>query len=187
MDAHRDDPEFGYRFLAGEAAEAGEVMCERTAWRICQDNQWWSVFGKKRAKNGKRPGPPVHDDLVQRDFTADDVNELWLTDITEHWTDEGKLYLCAIKDAFSGRIVGYSMSDRMKARLAVNALANAATRRGDVAGCIVHSDRGSQGGFNRSSQHLDFGGVRAWPRETGARRRATRQWSFVVSGVLTGR
>ena len=71
-------------------------------------------------------------------------NELWLTDITEHWTDEGKLYLCAIKDAFSGRIVGYSMSDRMKARLAVNALANAATRRGDVAGCIVHSDRGSQ-------------------------------------------
>lgn len=53
---------------------------------------------------------------------------------------------CAIKDAFSGRIVGYSMSDRMKARLAVNALANAATRRGDVAGCSVHSDRGSQGG-----------------------------------------
>ena len=86
LDAHRDDPEFGYRFLAGEAAEAGEVMCERTAWRICHDNQWWSVFGKKRAKNGKRPGPPVHDDLVQRDFTADDVNELWLTDITEHWT-----------------------------------------------------------------------------------------------------
>lgn len=59
-------------------------------------------------------------------------------------TDEGKLYLCAIKYAFSGRIVGYSMSDRMKARLAVNALDNAATRRGDVAGCIVHSDRGSQ-------------------------------------------
>ncbi|WP_202411140.1 DDE-type integrase/transposase/recombinase, partial [Brevibacterium rongguiense] len=77
------------------------------------------------------------------------------TDITEHWTDEGKLYLCAIKDAFSGRIVGYSMSDRMKARLAVNTLANAATRRGDVAGCIVHSDRGSQGGFNWLSQHLD--------------------------------
>src|SRR5699024_8831240 len=143
VDAHRDDPEYGYRFLVEEAAEAGEVMCERTAWRICRDNQWWSVFGKKRGTNGKRPGPPVHDDLVERDFTADDVNELWLTDITEHWTDEGKLYLCAIKDVFSGRIVGYSISDRMKARLAVNALNNAASRRGDVAGCIVHSDRGS--------------------------------------------
>jgi len=144
LDAHVDDPEYGYRLLVGEAAEAGEVMCERTAWRICRDNQWWSVFGKKRGKNGKRPGPPVHDDLVKRDFSADDVNELWLTDITEHWTDEGKLYLCAIKDVFSGRIVGYSMSDRMKARLAVDALDNAASRRGDVAGCIVHSDRGSQ-------------------------------------------
>ena len=83
FDAHREDPEFGYRFLVGEAAEAGEVMCERTAWRICRDNQWWSVFGKKRGKNGKRPGPPVHDDLVKRDFTADDVNELWLTDRSE--------------------------------------------------------------------------------------------------------
>ncbi|QDE36375.1 IS3 family transposase [Microbacterium foliorum] len=144
LDAHHDDPEFGYRFLVGEAAGAGEEMCERTAWRICRDNQWWSVFGKKRAKNGKRPGPPVHDDLVKRDFSADDVNELWLTDITEHWTDEGKLYLCAIKDVFSGRIVGYSISDRMKARLAVNALDNAVSRRRDAAGCIVHSDRGSQ-------------------------------------------
>ena len=144
FDAHRDDPEFGYRFLAGEAAEAGAVMCERTAWRICRDNRWWSVFGKKRGKNGKRPGPPVHDDLVQRDLTANDVNELWLTDITEHRTDEGKLYLCAIKDVFSGRIVGYSISDRMKARLAVNSLDNAVSRRSDAAECIVHSDRGSQ-------------------------------------------
>lgn len=144
FDAHLDDPEFGYRFLAGEMESVGQRMCERTAWRICRDNQWWSAFGKKRGKNGKRPGPPMHDDLVQRDFTADDVNELWLTDITEHWTDEGKLYLCAIKDVFSGRIVGYSISDRMKARLAVNALDNAVFRRRDTAGCIVHSDRGSQ-------------------------------------------
>lgn len=58
LDAHSDDPEFGYRYLVGEAAEAGEVMCEWTAWRICRDNQWWSAVGKKRGKNGKRPGPP---------------------------------------------------------------------------------------------------------------------------------
>jgi transposase InsO family protein len=144
FNAHLDDPEFGYRFLAGEADSVGQRMCERTAWRICRDNQWWSAFGKKRGNNGKRPGPPVHDDLIERDFSADDVNELWLTDITEHWTDEGKLYLCAIKDVFSGRVVGYSISDRMKARLAVDALDNAVSRRRDAAGCIVHSDRGSQ-------------------------------------------
>ena len=65
-------------------------------------------------------------------------------DITEHWTREGKLYLCAVKDVFSRRIVGYSISDRMKARIAVDAVNNAVARRGNVTGCIVHSDRGSQ-------------------------------------------
>ena len=50
---------------------------------------------------------------------------MWLTDITEHPTGEGKLYLCAIKDVCSNRIVGYSIDSRMKARLAVTALRNA--------------------------------------------------------------
>ena len=112
FDAHRDDPEFGYRFLVDEAREAGEVMAERTAWKLCRDNGWWSAFGKPRRGKGKRPGPPVHDDRVQRQFTATAPNRLWLADITEHRTTEGKLYLCAVKDVFSGRIVGYSISDR---------------------------------------------------------------------------
>ncbi len=144
FDAHRDDPEFGYRYLVEEARDAGQPMSERTAWRICSENRWWSAFGKKkRGKNGKT-GPPVHDDLVSRVFAAIAPNALWLADITEHRTDEGKLYLCAIKDVFSNRIVGYSIDSRMKSRLATQALANAVTRRGDVAGCVLHSDRGSQ-------------------------------------------
>ncbi|MFD7620583.1 DDE-type integrase/transposase/recombinase [Streptomyces sp. NPDC059802] len=53
--------------------------------------------------------------------------------------------LCAVKDAFSGRIVGYSISSRMQAQLAVNALNNTVARRGDAAGCVVHSDRGPPG------------------------------------------
>jgi putative transposase len=101
-------------------------------------------FGKKRGKNGKKPGPPVHDDLVKRIFTADGPNQLWLGDITEHRTAEGKLYLCAIKDVFSNRIVGYSMDSRMKSRLAVATLHNAVARRDDAAGCILPTDRGSQ-------------------------------------------
>ena len=63
---------------------------------------------------------------------------------TEHRTEEGKLYLCAVKDVYSNRIVGYSISDRMKSRLAVAALESAVARRDSVAGCVVHSDRGSQ-------------------------------------------
>lgn len=152
FDAHRDDPEFGYRYLLDEARDAGRSMAARTAWRICSDNGWWSAFGKKRGK-GKKPGPPVHDDLcavtddkgrIRHEFKAESANELWIGDITEHWTDEGKLYVCAFKDVFSNRIVGYSIDSRMKSRLAVAALNNAVARRRDVAGCVVHTDRGSQ-------------------------------------------
>jgi putative transposase len=93
--AHGDDPEFGHRLLADEARDAGETMSDRTAWRICAAHEWWSSFGKKRGKNGRKPGPPVHDDLctvtegkgrVRHEFTAGTANQLWLTDITEHKT-----------------------------------------------------------------------------------------------------
>lgn len=136
FDAHRDDPEFGYRLRADEArAEPGEAMSDRTAWRIASTNGWWSVFGKKRGKNGKKPGSAVHDDLCvvldedgreRHRFEASGPNRLWLTDITEHWAvKEGKLYLCAVKDACSGRIVGCAIDSRMTASLAVRAVRNA--------------------------------------------------------------
>jgi len=141
FDAHADDPEFGYRLLADEARDAGLTSCDRTVWRICVANRWWSVFGKPRGGNGKRPGPPAHDDLVRRDFTAESPSRLWLTDITEHWTGQGKVCLCAIKDEWSNRNVGYSISDRMKSKTAADALTMAVARRGPVAGCVVHSDR----------------------------------------------
>jgi transposase InsO family protein len=100
----------------------------------------------------------VHDDLVRRAFTSKAPNELWFTDITEHHTDEGKFYLCAIKDAFSGRIVGYSMDHRMKAQLAVAALRNAIGLRSPV-GTVVHSDRGSQFRSRKFVRHLHQGGL----------------------------
>jgi hypothetical protein len=67
----------------------------------------------------RRPG---QDDLVGRSFPAPAPNLLWLTDITEHPTGEGKLYLCAVKDACTRRMVGYSIDTRMTAQLAVDAL-----------------------------------------------------------------
>ena len=157
FDAHRDDPEFGYRYLHEEAAAAGVSMAARTAWKLCSVNAWWSAFGKKRGRSGKRPGSPVHDDLLaivdehgvtRHEFVAERPNQVWLSDITEHRTNEGKLYLCAVNDVYSGRIVGYSINDRMKSSLAVAALDSAIARRRadgvDVAGCIIHTDRGSQ-------------------------------------------
>ena len=146
-DAHCDDPEFGYRFLADEIRQLADHagVSDRVVWRICRDNRWWSVFGKPKGRRSSKPGTPSHDDLVRRVFTAGGPNQLWLSDLTEHRTAEGKLYLCAIKDVFSNRIVGWAIDERMKARLVVAALEMAVARRdGEVAGCILHSDRGSQ-------------------------------------------
>ena len=72
FDAHREDLEFGYRLLVDEAREAGQVMADRTAWRICSANGWWSVFGKPKAyAKARKAGAPAHCDLVARNFTAD--------------------------------------------------------------------------------------------------------------------
>lgn len=149
-DIHADDSAFGYRFIADELPGRGIIAGENRVARLCSQQRIWSAFAKKKGLN-RKSGPPVHDDLITRKFTAQKPNQLWLKDITEHRTDTGKLYLCAIKDVYSNRIVGYSIDSRMKASLAVNALTNALALRG-AAGTIVHSDRGSQGVFNRSSQ-----------------------------------
>jgi transposase InsO family protein len=142
IDIHHDDPEFGYRFITDELADQGVRASRNRVNRLCSSQRLWSVHSRKRGLH-RKPGLSVHDDLVLREFTAQAPNQLWLTDITEHPTAEGKLYLCAVKDACSKRIVGYSISDRMTSDLAVTALGNALALRGPVQ-AIVHSDRGSQ-------------------------------------------
>ena len=141
-DIHAEDPAFGYRFISDELPGRGITAGENRVARLCSQERIWSVFAKKPGLT-RKAGPPVHDDLVDRQFTTHGANQVWLTDITEHRTDEGKLYLCAIKDLYSNRIVGYSLDARMKASLAVSALRNAIATRSPV-GTIVHSDRGSQ-------------------------------------------
>jgi putative transposase len=142
LDIHADDPGDGHRFIADELPQRGFTASENRVWRPCSMQQIFSVHVRKKGRN-RKTGPPVHDDLVRRDFTADAPNVKWLTDITEHPTGQGKLYLCAVKDYYSNKIVGYSIDSRMKSSLAFAALRNAITLR-DPAGVIVHSDRGSQ-------------------------------------------
>jgi transposase InsO family protein len=143
LDVHRDDPAFGYRFIADELPARGVTAGGNRVARLCSQQGIWSAFAKKRGLT-RKAGPPVHDDLVARKFTAAGPDRTWLTDITEHPTAEGKLYLCAIKDVYSNRIVGYSMDARMTAQLAVSALRNAIALREPAGTLIVHSDRGSQ-------------------------------------------
>jgi transposase InsO family protein len=143
LDVHGDDPAFGYRFIADELPARGITAGENRVARLCSQQQIWSVFARRRGL-ARKAGPPVHDDLVRRQFSAGGPDHTWLTDITEHPTAEGKLYLCAIKDVYSNRIVGYSMGSRMTAGLAVSALRNAIALRSPAGTVVVHSDRGSQ-------------------------------------------
>jgi len=86
-----------------------------------------------------RPRPPVQDDLVKRDFRATEMNQVWLTDITEHKTIEGTLYMASLLDVFSGRIVGYSIGSRMTSDLAVSALRNAISLRSPTNSELAHN------------------------------------------------
>ena len=119
---------------------------------------------------------------------------MWLTDITEHPTSEGKLYCCAIKDVYANRIVGYSISSRMTAQLAVDALSSAVARRRledqDVAGCILHADRGSQSRSRRMTQALNrHGMVGSMGRVGAACDNAAMEsfWSLLQTNVLNQR
>jgi putative transposase len=143
MSIHQSDPTLGYRFIKDELETVGIMASENRVNRLCTQQRIWSLHARKRGLS-RKPGPPVHDDLVGKQFTAEAPNRLWLTDLTEHRTKEGKLYLCAVKDVWSNRIVGYSMGDRMTAALAVRALRHAVIERDNPTGTIVHSDRGSQ-------------------------------------------
>ena len=99
----------------------------------------------RRRGRHARPAPAVHDDLVRRRFVADAPDRLWLTDITEHPTREGKVYCAAVLDVYSRRIVGWSIADHLRTELVVDALEMARWRRQPTRGeTVVHSDRGSQ-------------------------------------------
>jgi putative transposase len=181
MTIHADDPAFGYRFIADELPAHGILAGENRVARLCSQESICSIFAKKRGLS-RRSGPAVHDDLLDRQCCAQARNDVWLTDITEHRTDEGKLYLCAIKDVFSNRVVGYSIDSRMKASLAVAVLDHAIATRSSGQ-TIVHSDRGSQGGFNRWSQHRlgEAKCIVRWTLRRGCASQGSRGNSYIDS------
>lgn len=87
---------------------------------------------------------PVADNRLGRDFTANEPNKRWVTDITYIWTAEGWVYLAAIVDLFSRAVVGWALEDDLSTELPLRALQNAITRREPDAGLLHHSDRGCQ-------------------------------------------
>jgi transposase InsO family protein len=98
----------------------------------------------RRLPRGARVGNVACDDLVRRRFHRDGPDELWMTDITEHPTREGKIYCCVVIDAFSRLIVGWSVDSTQTTVLVTNALGMATRRRDPQDGLVIHSDRGVQ-------------------------------------------
>lgn len=97
---------------------------------------------RRRAK--RVPNQVTVTDYTKRDFRRDGPNQLWVTDITEHPTTQGKLDCCVVFDAFSRRVVGWAIDTRARADLATNVLGIAIDSRGDVEGSIIHADHGTQ-------------------------------------------
>jgi transposase InsO family protein len=103
---------------------------------------------------------PVFDNLLQRQFDVAQIDQVYAADITYIWTREGWLYLAVVIDLCSRKVVGWSMSSRMKAQLVCDALKMAIWQRRPDAGLIHHSDRGSQYASKAFRQLLKAHGIR---------------------------
>jgi putative transposase len=120
--------------------------------------------------NHKRP---VFDNLLQRQFDVAQTNQVYAADVTYIWTQEGWLYLAVVIDLCSRKVVGWSMSSRMRAQLVCDALKMAIWQRQPEAGLIHHSDRGSQYASKAFRQLLKAHGIQGsmsrkgdcWERE----------------------
>jgi len=125
---------------------------------------------------GERPDAAVAANVLDRAFKAPAPNRKWIADFTYIWTAEGWLYVAAVLDLFSRRVVGWSMSATMTAQFVTDALVMAIWRRGRPEALLHHSDRGSQGGFKQSSQHLNEGGCDGHSKAT-----ITPFWTIAVA------
>ncbi len=134
---------YGSPMVHKELTMGRSVRCSRKRIERLMRNA--CLQGSYRRKGHRaRPLPATHDDLVARKFCVDRPNKLWVTDITEHPTLEGKVYAAVVLDAFSRRVIGLSIADHLRSEIVVDAQEMARWRRGDVTGTIVHSDHGSQ-------------------------------------------
>lgn len=97
-----------------------------------------------RPKFRRVPHVATATDLVNRQFHRDDPNRLWVTDITEHPTREGKIYCCVVLDVFSRRVVGWSIDSNQETALVTNALGMAIANRQPNDDTVIHSDQGTQ-------------------------------------------
>ena len=127
-----------------ELREDGVLAGKHRIARLMRDNGLRALQKRRYKKTtDSNHSSPVADNLLEQDFHCEGPDEKWGVDISYIWTAEGWLYLAIVLDLYSRRIVGWSVSDRLKKDLALNALRKAIALRNPSAGLIHHSDRGS--------------------------------------------
>lgn len=142
------------RVHAEQRARGRRIGRKRVTRLMCDHSL--VVSRKKRrlpVTTDSRHSHPIAPNLLEQKFEATKPKTTWLADITYVATGEGWHYVAAIKDMATREIVGWAMDDHLRAELCERALLMAIQRRQPPRGLIHHSDRGVQGGFNRSSQH----------------------------------
>jgi putative transposase len=146
---HDDPPPeqgtYGARRVHAALRQQGVLVGRKRVERLMQTGRLSDSVPRKRARTTIRvPGVRAAADLVGRDFVPAAPNQLWVDDIKHIPTAAGWLYLAAVVDCFSRRVVGWSMRDDLRAELVVDALEMAVARRRPRPGLIHHSDQGSQ-------------------------------------------
>lgn len=174
--AHHEasDGTYGAPRILHDLRDEGETVSRKTVAKAMRQAEIQGISPRRwhppTAVHGPDPDPAP--DLVQRAFDMGRRDAAWYSDITYLDTGEGWAYLCAIRDGHTRRVLGRTIADHLRADLVEDALRQAVALRGELPHKVIfHADRGTQGGFNWWSQHLDWGGV----------------WWFVVSRPRIGR
>lgn len=134
---------YGAPRIWGQLTRRGFKVGRKRVARLMRHAGFVGVHARRRWRRG-RPDVAPAPDLLRRDFTADAPDRVWVADITEFVTREGKLFLAGIVDVATSQIVGWSMATRATSELVVDALVSAALRRSITTELIHHSDKGSQ-------------------------------------------
>ncbi len=134
---------YGYRRIRAELRLGRQIIVSRKlVHKLMAEARLKGLPARRQRK--RLANVATAEDLVCRDFTSDAPNQLWLTDITEHPTREGKVYCCVVLDAHSRRVVGWSIDSHQASSLVTNALQMALSNRAPQPGTVIHSDHGSQ-------------------------------------------
>lgn len=153
---------YGSPRLHTDLLESGFPIALNTVAESMQRQDLVAKAGRKfKATTNSSHKLPVSPNLLEQNFTCENVNEKWAGDITYLWTDEGWLYLAVVLDLFSRKVIGWSMNTRMTKQLVCDAMQMAIDQRDNFVGVIMHTDRGSQYCSNMFQQQLKANDIRS--------------------------